>query len=1156
MKWSNWKQYLRRSPRIIVGALQGERRQRTSAPSEYDLIAQSGLFDTAFYLLHNKLSEEAGRDPIRHYLRYGAAQGFVPNPLFDGSWYLEQSPDVAQKDVNPFLHFVRIGWRERRNPHPLFDTGKYLDENPDVRELGVNPLLHYLQTGSKEARNPHILFDNARYLALNPDVAAHGQNPLAHYLYHGWREDRDPHSLFDNSYYLEQHPELAGQDTNPLLHFAVNGFRDNGDPDHLFDSTHASRPSASPERDLVTESGLFNTAFYLTHHNLSEEARRDPVGHYLARGAAQGLDPNPLFDSRWYLAQNRDVAESGVNPFLHFIHEGWRERRNPHPLFDTSKYLDENPDVRASGVNPLLYYLQTGSLEARNPHVLFNNGRYLALNPDVAAQGQNPLVHYLYHGWLEDRDPHVLFDNSYYLEQNPELIGRNANPLLDFVTGGFRSGNPNHLFDCAYYCALYPDISRDTNPLLHYLEAGGIEMRTPHLLFDAPYYRWKAKGKANDCNPLIHYLESDIAQRTSPHILFDIDFYLEQCPLLLTSGEDPIAHYLREGAGLGLDPCDLFDTSFYRDQYGATIPPGQTPLEHFLRKGADGFNPNPLFDTSYYLKQYPDVRATRQNPLIHYIDAGALEGRNPSPFFDSLFYLRKNPKLRALGINPLAHYLVRGGAAEGRDPNAFFSTVSYLRDHPELEELGINPLVHFTGMAAKSSDRATHEVSAAAEPSEVRFQFRFLESNAAETRVARDDLATVFCVSHVSPHAPRAGNEYRISRLLQWLQTEGFETIPIISPLPHDEFSDEGLASLAEQYGSALLCLRKGETTGILNELDQKTLAALESKIVPSYAEVLGEDQLHEARELDLLGTERTFCHDALIAVTKALVETRKSCIVVAEYVFMSRLLPVLHLGVLKVIDTHDVFSAKQRKVVAYGVSDGLCLSAGEERERLFRADLILAIQPEEQAELGEVLGGGRKVITAGVDFPVTSDVTPAQKPIITFVGSDNAMNAKGLRDFLRFAWPQVLDAVPEAQLFVAGKVCSSVKFKPRNVMLLGPVENLSELYREAMVVINPVLAGTGLKVKTLEALSFLRPLVTWPTGIDGLDPELAALCRVATDWFEFQERLIDILRDPASRCFSSEQVRTIQKLLSPEHAYSSLKHALEAFQPMRVATA
>jgi hypothetical protein len=92
-----------------------------------------------------------------------------------------------------------------------------------------------------------------------------------------------------------------------------------------------------------------------------------PLVHYVAYGAAEGRDPNPLFDTDWYLAQYPDVRGSALNPLAHYLKYGAAEGRNPSPLFDTGWYEATNPDVARSGLNPLVHYLDYGAAEGRAP---------------------------------------------------------------------------------------------------------------------------------------------------------------------------------------------------------------------------------------------------------------------------------------------------------------------------------------------------------------------------------------------------------------------------------------------------------------------------------------------------------------------------------------------------------------------------------------------------------------------------------------------------------------------------------------------------------------------------------------------------------------------------------------------------------------------
>lgn len=68
--------------------------------------------------------------------------------MFNEAWYLEKNPDVAAAKLDPVRHYLRFGAAEGRNPHPLFDTRAYLERNPDVAESGVNPLVHSILHGT------------------------------------------------------------------------------------------------------------------------------------------------------------------------------------------------------------------------------------------------------------------------------------------------------------------------------------------------------------------------------------------------------------------------------------------------------------------------------------------------------------------------------------------------------------------------------------------------------------------------------------------------------------------------------------------------------------------------------------------------------------------------------------------------------------------------------------------------------------------------------------------------------------------------------------------------------------------------------------------------------------------------------------------------
>ncbi|WGD32222.1 FkbM family methyltransferase [Ancylobacter sp. WKF20] len=193
-------------------------------------------------------------------------------------------------------------------------------------------------------------------------------------------------------------------------------------------------------------------------------------------------------------------------------------------------------------------------------------------------------------------------------------------------------------------------------------------------------------------------------------------------------------------------------------------------------------------------------------------------------------------------------------------------------------------------------------------------------------------------------------------------------------------------------------------------------------------------------------------------------------------------------------------------------------------RDRLKQRRATRAPVPAEDAGDEAVAGVSEALSSAPAAHPITLvtvgrgvvpvDMPPVEAPTLLMVASADAMNGKGLRDFIRFAWPIIREAVPEAELCVAGAVGQELSGHEPGVTALGCVADVTPLYLRSRVVINPAVAGTDVKIKTLEALNHLRPIVLWPSGREGLHPDLARHCVCVEDWFQYAEAVIELLKN------------------------------------------
>ena len=186
----------------------------------------------------------------------------------------------------------------------------------------------------------------------------------------------------------------------------------------------------------MKESGLFDAAFYTTHHpNMRWIFRQFPVRHYVTIGEREHLKPNPDFAGSIYLRYNPDVRIAGIPPFLHYVEIGHRELR-------VTKELPEP-------VPSLLKAMpRVGGERRRRP-------------PDVAV-----VVHVFYHElWDEIADRLAASGIPFDLYVTITDKGGETDALLPRILERFPNARTLR----------YPNRGRDVLPFVHLVNAGVLD---------------------------------------------------------------------------------------------------------------------------------------------------------------------------------------------------------------------------------------------------------------------------------------------------------------------------------------------------------------------------------------------------------------------------------------------------------------------------------------------------------------------------------------------------------------------------------------------------------------------------------------------------------------------------------------------------------
>lgn len=253
---------------------------------------------------------------------------------------------------------------------------------------------------------------------------------------------------------------------------------------------------------------------------------------------------------------------------------------------------------------------------------------------------------------------------------------------------------------------------------------------------------------------------------------------------------------------------------------------------------------------------------------------------------------------------------------------------------------------------------------------------------------------------------------------------------------------------------------------------------------------------------------------------------------VLVEYVFTSAAFGAFDDTVHKVIDAHDCFTDRHRLYVESGQTyNWFSTTQADEIKGLARSHVVLAIQPEEADFFKKSLKDTVSVVSVGHLVDLKTTVVPSKDSSAVIIGSAISINIEAVCYFIEQVLPIILNDLPSFCLYLVGDVA---KYAPDHdvVVKLGRIPDVVDGYAKACFAINPVRSGTGLSIKSIEALAFGLPLLTTDCGARGLDAFVdVALIKVPNnDPKSMANAVIDLCRNPVKRHHLQEQGR---KMLS-----------------------
>jgi glycosyltransferase involved in cell wall biosynthesis len=186
--------------------------------------------------------------------------------------------------------------------------------------------------------------------------------------------------------------------------------------------------------------------------------------------------------------------------------------------------------------------------------------------------------------------------------------------------------------------------------------------------------------------------------------------------------------------------------------------------------------------------------------------------------------------------------------------------------------------------------------------------------------------------------------------------------------------------------------------------------------------------------------------------------------------------------------------------------------------------DAVVPIS-DDDAEAFRGLGCTRPmhVVPCGITL---SDPQPSapEAGSVGFIGSlDFRPNQEAVTWIVDELWPRVSGRAPEARLSIAGSGPPDWlrrRARGQNIDFLGEVDDARAFMQRMSVVIAPLFAGGGMRIKVLEAMALAKPVVATTLGAGGIDVENGRDILIADDVTTFADGVVRLLRegDTASR--------------------------------------
>lgn len=220
--------------------------------------------------------------------------------------------------------------------------------------------------------------------------------------------------------------------------------------------------------------------------------------------------------------------------------------------------------------------------------------------------------------------------------------------------------------------------------------------------------------------------------------------------------------------------------------------------------------------------------------------------------------------------------------------------------------------------------------------------------------------------------------------------------------------------------------------------------------------------------------------------------------VVFCSYIFQSKLLEFVPAHVLRVIDTHDKMGDRYEMLRKNGQPlEFFSCTPEQEGAYLRRADVVVARRAEEAEYFNSVSQQQTAIVIPHFEEPRFEQRRFEVLRTVGLVASANRINLAIMLDFVRSVARATAGGKVPFQVHIAGQVrdmigdlpsADQAAFAQDWITLHGFVPDIADFYAQMDLILSPVTMGTGINVKTVQAMAYGMPLLTTAWGCKGIE--------------------------------------------------------------------